>query len=155
MTDETVVRPLGSLVDPLTPLTVLYDGECPFCRWTANRLRRWDRDRQLRLRPFQAIHDQPVLANLLRGRDLGRSVHVVDSAGRYADDGDAFLSIVSVLPSGRPVAEFVAGVELWRLVVRLAYRVVDRVRPFLSDAGFSGPLISERNPLFDLPLTDP
>jgi predicted DCC family thiol-disulfide oxidoreductase YuxK len=151
VTGETVARPLGSLADPLTPLTVLYDDECPFCRWTANRLRRWDRQGLLRLRPLQHVADQPVLAELAAGLDLGRSIHVVDSAGRYAAGGDAFLAIVSVLPAGRSVADFVLTAPLWRGVVRVAYRVVGRVRSGLSDAGFDGPLIVERNRLFDPP----
>jgi predicted DCC family thiol-disulfide oxidoreductase YuxK len=146
-----VAPPLDPLDEAVAPLTVLFDGECPFCRWTANRLRRWDRDGSLRLRPLQDVGDQPVLAQLLDGFDLGRSIHAVDSAGRVAAGGEAVLAIVAVLPGGRPVATFVGGVGLWRLVVRFAYRVVDRVRPLLSDLGFDGPLIREGNPLFDVP----
>ena len=55
-------------------------------------------------------------------------------------------------PAGRGARRVGRAVAARR---RLAYRVVDRVRPFLSEPASTAALVRERNPLFDLPLTDP
>jgi len=143
---------LQPVTAPVPPLTVLFDVTCPFCRWTAARLRRWDRDGNLRLRPFQDTKAQPALARLLSGRSLGSALHVVDDAGRFATAGDAVLAVTSLLPGGRAVAQMVASVPASRLALGLAYRLVERLRPWLAAAGFDGPVIRERNAAFDLPL---
>jgi predicted DCC family thiol-disulfide oxidoreductase YuxK len=120
--------------DPLPPLTVLYDELCEFCRWSASRLRRWDRDRRLRFRPFHSADRTPVLDELLRGHDLADTIHVVDSAGRIATGSDAFIAITALLPGGAPVARLVAWSPPAAIVLDLAYRVLNRRRGVLADA---------------------
>ena len=137
--------------DPVPPLTVLYDGGCAFCRWVVAHLRRWDRDRNLRIRPYQETRDQPLLADLLHGRSLGRALHVVDGAGRVASGGDSVLAIAAVLPGGNGIARIVAALPFSRMTLALGYRAVEMARPILSGLGFNGPLIRERNPSFDRP----
>jgi len=146
------VRPIEPIYEPMAPLSVLYDAECPFCRWTVGNLRRWDRERNLRLRPFQTIGDEPVLADLLAGHSLGRSVHAVDRMGRVAAGGDAFLAIAALLPAGRSVVGLVAAVPISRAAVRVGYRVIGRVRgPLASLLSLDGPRLHDRNPAFRLP----
>ena len=136
-------------MDPKPPLTILYDARCAFCRWVVARLRHWDRKRSLRIRPYQDTREQPMLADLLRGRALGQSLHVVDAAGRVAAGGDAILAIAALLPGGRGVTRLVHGVPLSRAALGLAYRVVAWMRPALSRLGFDGRRIRERSPALD------
>jgi predicted DCC family thiol-disulfide oxidoreductase YuxK len=147
---EALFRPIEPIFDPLPPLTVLYDLDCTFCRWTVGNVRRWDRDRALRFRPYQATREQPLLADLVRGRSLGRSLHAVDGAGRVAAAGDAVLAIVALLPRGRSVAALVAAVTPSRALLQLLYRVIERTRgPIAARFGLDGPVLRERNPSFD------
>ena len=155
MTGAAIARtpgPIDPIADPMPPLTVLYDGHCAFCRWTIGKLRRWDRDRSLRFRPYQATREQPILAELVRGRSLGRALHVVDGAGRMAAAGDAVLAIVALLPAGRSVAALVAAVPPSRAILDVAYRLLERIRgPLASAFALDGPHLHERNPAFDPP----
>lgn len=152
MTPGAGARAIEPIADPMPPLTVLYDLHCPFCRWTAGKLRRWDRDRALQFRPYQATREQPLLADLLRGRSLGHSLHVVDGAGRVAAAGEAVLAITALLPAGRSVARLVAAVPPSRAMVWLAYRVIERTRgPLAAIFGLDGAVRRERNPAFDRP----
>jgi predicted DCC family thiol-disulfide oxidoreductase YuxK len=48
----------------VSPPTVLFDGECPFCRKQVTRLRRWAPDPSLRYRSFRepgALDEYPTL----------------------------------------------------------------------------------------------
>ena len=46
----------------MDPTTVLYDEDCGFCRWTADKLRGWDRRRRLPFAPIQSPRGQALLA---------------------------------------------------------------------------------------------
>ena len=128
-----VLRPIAPVTEPLPPLTVLYDELCEFCRWSATSLRRWDRDRRLRFRPFHSADRTPVIRDLLRGHDLADSIHVVDSAGRVAVGSDALLAITALLPGGEPVARLVAWSRPASVALDLGYRVLNRRRGVLAD----------------------
>ena len=136
------------LIDPVAPLTVLYDGQCPFCRWTVATLRRWDRHGHLRLRPYQETRAQPVLAELVRGRSLGAKLHVVDAAGRVAFGGESVLAISALLPGGAPIARLVGAWPGSAAVLAAGYRAMELIRPVLSRR-FNGPMLRERNPAVD------
>ena len=151
MSDEAAARPLQAVCEPFAPLTVLFDAECPFCRWTVAHLRRWDRDGNLRIRPYQETNAQPVLADLLEGRALGRAIHVVDGAGRFATGGDAVLAVASLLPGGRTVAQLVAALRGAGLALGIGSGLGERLRPWVAAGGLAGPVIRERNPAFDPP----
>src|SRR4051794_11876863 len=86
---EAPVRTIRPIHDPMPPVTVLYDDRCDFCRWMASELRRWDRRQLLRLTPFHGARRDPILAELLRGHDLGDHVHALDAAGRVAVGSEA------------------------------------------------------------------
>lgn len=127
---DHTIRPLDR---PLPPLTVLYDELCEFCRWTAVTLRRWDRNRQLRLRPFHGADRTPILRDLVQGHDLAKHVHAVDSAGRVAVGSEAILAITALLPGGRPVTRLFGWSPPAAAVLDVGYRILNRQRGKVAD----------------------
>jgi predicted DCC family thiol-disulfide oxidoreductase YuxK len=86
--------------------TVLYDAECGLCRWSADRLRRWDRGSRLRFVPLQT----PEAARLLPGlstNDRLASWHVA-VGGRVTSGGAALPEVLRLLPGGKPLAVLAA-----------------------------------------------
>jgi predicted DCC family thiol-disulfide oxidoreductase YuxK len=84
-------------------VTVLYDRDCGFCRWSIGRLLAWDRAQRLRPVAIQSAEGQRLLADLTPERRLA-SAHAIDAAGRLASGGDAIAPIAAVLPGGGPLA---------------------------------------------------
>jgi predicted DCC family thiol-disulfide oxidoreductase YuxK len=102
---------------------VFYDAECGFCRWSAARLRSWDRSGRLRFAPIQ-------------GPEGDRSLDALDSDARYAtwhlvDDGRvwsagaALSEVLRHLPGGAPLATLT---EAFPDLTERAYRLVARNR---------------------------
>lgn len=99
---------------------VLYDRDCGFCRWSADRLRAWDRRGAL---TFEAIQDpgaEPWLDGMEREERLG-SWHLVAPGGRIWSAGAAAAPLLDRLPGGRPFATLarrfpVATERLYRVV---------------------------------------
>jgi predicted DCC family thiol-disulfide oxidoreductase YuxK len=90
----------------------------------AGRLAGMDADRRLRLVPLQrAAVDRPEVQRLSEERDLRRSLHVIDEAGRWASGGEAVLRIMERLPGLRPLACLARRPPLSTLV-EPAYRLV-------------------------------
>jgi len=137
-------RPLPDPAEPTAPLRVLYDEDCPFCRWTAERLRRWDRARRLRLIPYDRVKEDPGLTLAVRGQRLGATVHVVDDEDRLATGGEAILAVVALLPGGDPVARLVRASPLARRAVAVGYGLLNRWRgPLAGWLGLDGPRRNE------------
>lgn len=116
-----------SLIEPsVERLTVLYDDDCGFCRWSVAQLRSFDRHARFEFVPLQhaADHpDRPELAALARTRDLATVIHALRPDGDARDGGGAMLEILDALPGGwllRPWA-LLPGVER---VVDWGYRLV-------------------------------
>jgi len=84
-------------------VTVLYDRDCGFCRWSIGRLLAWDRAGRLRPVAIQSAEGQRLLGDLTTEERLA-TAHAVDAAGRRASDGNALTPITSVLPGGGPLA---------------------------------------------------
>ena len=82
-------------------MNVLYDRDCGFCAWTADWLRRADRDRRLRLVALQEAPHVPELAQIAEAYDLRCALHTVDDVGVVHAGGDAMLEILERLPGGR------------------------------------------------------
>ena len=61
-------------------VTVLYDHDCGFCRWSVGRLLAWDRAGRLRPLAIQSAEGQRLLADLTPEQRLA-SAHAVDAAG--------------------------------------------------------------------------
>ena len=84
-------------------VTVLFDRDCGFCRWSVGRLLAWDRDGRLRPVAIQSDEGQRLLADLTPQRRLA-SAHAIDAHGRRTSGGDAFATVAAVLPGGAPLA---------------------------------------------------
>jgi predicted DCC family thiol-disulfide oxidoreductase YuxK len=84
-------------------VTVLYDHDCGFCRWSVGRLLAWDRPGRLRPLAIQSPEGQRLLADLTPEQRL-TSAHAVDAAGRRTSGGDALAPVAAVLPAGAPLA---------------------------------------------------
>ncbi len=82
---------------------ILYDAECGFCRWSADKILAWDRPG--RLRPV-ALQD-PKADRLLKGMNHDRrmaSWHLVTPDGRVHSAGKAVPPLLRLLPGGPPIA---------------------------------------------------
>jgi predicted DCC family thiol-disulfide oxidoreductase YuxK len=84
-------------------VTVLFDYDCGFCRWSVAKLLAWDRAGRLRPLAIQSAEGQRLLADLTPEERLG-TAHAVDAAGRRTSGGDALAPIAEVLPGGAPLA---------------------------------------------------
>ena len=84
-------------------VTVLYDLDCGFCRWSIGRLLAWDRAGRLRPLAIQSAEGQRLLADLTAAERLA-SAHAIDAAGRRTSGGDALAPIAAVVPGGAPLA---------------------------------------------------
>ena len=109
-------------------VTVLYDHDCGFCRWSVGRLLAWDRSRRLRPLAIQSPEGQRLLADLTPDERLA-TAHAVDSAGRRASGGDALASVAAVLPGGSPLAMLGRRAPA---VARAGYRAVAGRRSLLG-----------------------
>lgn len=83
--------------------TILYDGDCGFCRWALARILAWDRRRALR--PV-ALHDPEAHALLatVRPEARGASWHLVLPEGAVRSGGAAVPDLARLLPGGAPIA---------------------------------------------------
>ena len=82
---------------------VVYDADCGFCRWSLDRLLRWDRDGRLRAVPIQSEEGASVLADL-REEDRLASWHLLTPGGRRYSGGAATAPLARLLPAGAAVA---------------------------------------------------
>jgi predicted DCC family thiol-disulfide oxidoreductase YuxK len=108
--------------------TVLYDGDCGLCRWSAETLRRWDRHGRLRFAALQT----PEAGDLLPGfSDQARfaSWHVVDRPGHVRSASAAVPIVLRLLPGGKPLAAVAAR---FPRATERAYRVIADRRDLLG-----------------------
>lgn len=76
--------------------TLIYDGECGFCRRSVDVVRRWDRERRLAVVPFQ---DQARVAAFgIPLPALAAAMHLVLPDGRVFAGADAAPEILRLLP---------------------------------------------------------
>jgi len=115
-------------------VTVLYDRDCGFCRWSLGRLLAWDRGGRLRPVAIQSAEGERLLADLAADRRLA-SAHAIDAAGRRTSGGDALAPVAEVLPGGRPLA---AAARRAPGLTRAGYDAIAGRRPLL------GRLVSDR-----------
>lgn len=87
----------------MDPATVLYDEDCGFCRWSADRLRAWDRHDRLAFASIQGTEGTRLLASMDPADRLA-SWHVVGADGEIRSAGAAVPKALRRLPGGAPLA---------------------------------------------------
>ena len=87
---------------------VLYDEDCGFCRWSADRLRALDRRGELRFASIQGAEGDRLLAALGPDRRL-QSWHLVTPDGAVHSSGEAVPEVLRRLPGGSPLARIAAA----------------------------------------------
>ena len=115
-------------------VTVLYDRDCGFCRWSVGRLLAWDSGGRLRPVAIQSEEGERLLADLAPAQRLA-SAHAIDAAGRRTSGGDALAPVAEALPGGRPLA---AVARRAPGLARACYDAIAGRRPLL------GRLVSDR-----------
>ena len=110
---------------PVERPTLVYDGECGFCRRTVSIVSRWDRDGRLALIPFQ---DQArVAAFHIPLPALAAAMHLVLPDGRVFAGADAGAELLRLLPGKRWLA-WLFAVPGALPVARRVYRWIARRR---------------------------
>ena len=82
--------------------TLIYDGECDFCRESVAIVSRWDRERRVTLIPFQ--EQARVAAFQIPLPALAAAMHLVLPDGRVLAGADAAADLLRLLPGKRWVA---------------------------------------------------
>ena len=112
--------------------TVLYDGQCRFCRSQIALLRRLDPTGRLR---FVSLHEPQVARDFpeLAADALLREMHVVDRSGRARGGAEAVRYLTRRLPLLWPLAlplHLPGSLPIWNwlygLVARNRYRIAGR-----------------------------
>ncbi len=83
--------------------TLLYDADCGFCRWSLDKILRWDRRDRIRTVPLQSPEADELLGPMDHDRKMS-SWHLVDDRGTVYSAGAAAGPILRLLPGGRPLA---------------------------------------------------
>ncbi|MEX2555622.1 MAG: DUF393 domain-containing protein [Actinomycetota bacterium] len=102
--------------------TLLYDADCGFCRWTSDRVRRWDRRGALRVLPIQSSEGQTLLGDMDEEQKMA-SWHLVGEDGVVRSAGAGVAPLFRLLPGGAPLA-VMAGLfpkstdRIYRLIAR-------------------------------------
>jgi predicted DCC family thiol-disulfide oxidoreductase YuxK len=102
--------------------TLLYDDDCGFCRWFADRIRRWDRAGALTFTSIQGAQGQELLRSVPPELRLA-TMHVVSPDGRVWSGGEAVRELLRILPGGSLPAGLAGAFpettdRLYRLLVR-------------------------------------
>lgn len=106
------VRPMG-----VDHATLIYDGECGFCRQAVAIVSKWDREGRLTLIPFQ--EQKRVAAFHIPLPALAAAIHLVLPDGRVLTGADAAPELLRLLPGKR----WLAGVFAIPGVLPVARRV--------------------------------
>ena len=103
-------------------ITVLYDEDCGFCRWSADKLKAWDARRRLTFAAIQSARGAELLVAVPEAQRLD-SMHAVTPDGRVWSGGQAVRVILAELPGGNVPASIAAAFPgatdtTYRLVAR-------------------------------------
>jgi predicted DCC family thiol-disulfide oxidoreductase YuxK len=112
----------------LTPVPILYDADCGFCRASLALVLTWDRHRRLRPVALQSPEADRLLAGMPEERRMA-SWHLVTDGGEVYSAGTAFPPLLRLLPGGRPLAALAAR---FPRPVQAAYEMVAASRSRLG-----------------------
>jgi predicted DCC family thiol-disulfide oxidoreductase YuxK len=84
-------------------VTVVYDEDCGFCRWSVNKVLRWDRRGRVRAVAIQSDEGSVLLHDLDIATRLA-SAHVVTPDGTVHSAGALAEPLFRALPGGKPIA---------------------------------------------------
>jgi predicted DCC family thiol-disulfide oxidoreductase YuxK len=82
---------------------ILYDRDCGFCKWSLDKLLRWDRAGRLRPVAIQSEEGGRLLPGMSPEAML-ESWHLVEPGGAVTSAGAAAAPLARLLPGGRPLA---------------------------------------------------
>lgn len=114
----------------MTRPTIIYDGECRFCTWSADRIRKLDRRESFEVLPRQ----QPGLDYrfpILTQSDFNTGLRLIHLDGRIDVGADAVYQIYRTLPPYQLIA-WVYRLPLLHHVFRLGYWFIARYRHHLG-----------------------
>jgi predicted DCC family thiol-disulfide oxidoreductase YuxK len=109
-------------------IAVLYDEDCGFCRWSADRLRAWDTKHRLAFAAIQGPRGAELLVAVPEAQRLD-SMHAVTTDGRVWSGGQAVRVILTELPGGSVLASIAAA---FPGMTDTTYRLVARHRQQLG-----------------------
>ena len=113
-------------------VTVLYDDDCGFCRWSADAIRRWDSRGRLAFASIQGERGNELLRSVPVELRLA-SMHAVSPDGRVWSGGDAVRVILDVVPGGSVLAKMAATFpDTTDALYRLAARNRERLGSWLG-----------------------
>lgn len=103
--------------------TLIYDGNCAFCRRWVERVRGWDRHRRLDLVPYQVPDLESRFPQLSRAECTLR-MHLIDAGGAVHRGAAAGREVLRRLPGG----------WLWALPLRLpgALRIAEPLYAWIT-----------------------
>lgn len=112
--------------------TVIYDGDCAFCRGQVERIGRLDRRHAFELVPRQAPGLLDRFPQLAEG-DFNTGMRLITSRGQTLVGADAIYEIARSLPSWRWIA-WIYRVPVLHGICRAAYAWVARNRMRLGQS---------------------
>jgi predicted DCC family thiol-disulfide oxidoreductase YuxK len=113
---------------------LLYDADCGFCRWSVDKILRWDRGHKIRVVPLQSPEADELLGLMDPERKMA-SWHLVSDEGEVRSGGAAAPPLLRLLPGGRPIA---TAAQIFPRTTDRAYRLIAKNR------GRLGRLIGEK-----------
>lgn len=115
--------------EPREPrVAVLYDAECPFCRWAMGMLLVWDRRGRLVPLTLQEPAAESLLGKLTPEQRM-ETWHLVAATGERYAGGAAFAPLFELLPAGQPFARLSTR---FPAVAARVYQAVSRHRSRLA-----------------------
>ncbi|MGH2990008.1 MAG: thiol-disulfide oxidoreductase DCC family protein [Solirubrobacterales bacterium] len=81
---------------------ILYDRDCGFCKWSLDKILRWDRHARLRGVAIQSPEGERLLAGMSPERRLD-SWHLAAPDGTVTSAGAAAAPLARMLPGGTPL----------------------------------------------------
>jgi predicted DCC family thiol-disulfide oxidoreductase YuxK len=87
----------------MSRVTLIYDRDCGFCRWSLGKVLAWDRRRAVRPVALGTPEANSLLAGV-PAAERPRSWHLVDEGGTVHSAGAGFEPLFRLLPGAGPLA---------------------------------------------------